>query len=205
MSIDQEYFPIGERFLVELEDLGEVSEGGIIIPAQSREVGRRARVLTVGNGPLTSHGVRIPLQVKPGDTVLLHMDKWRNFDVPEKDGRQMVIIEKEEHVMAIVLEKSVYQPVSDRVIVRRVPMEKETSGGIAIPSRYQNFNREAVVLAVGPGRITDDGKRIPCQVKPGDRVIMYKQKGLPIENQDKDGEVCVLRETDLMAIVKEKS
>ena len=92
------------------------------------------------------------------------------------------------------------RPIDDRVVVRRVEADEKTRGGIVLPDTAKEKPKEGKVLAVGPGRILDDGKRAPMGVKAGDRVMFGSYAGTEI---DLDGEdYVIMREEDIFAIVK---
>ena len=92
------------------------------------------------------------------------------------------------------------RPIDDRVVVRRVEADEKTRGGIVLPDSAKEKPKEGKVLAVGPGRILDDGKRAPMGVKAGDRVMFGSYAGTEI---DLDGEdYVIMREEDIFAIVK---
>jgi chaperonin GroES len=94
--------------------------------------------------------------------------------------------------MAIKLE-----PMADRLVVKAVQKEEITKGGIVLPDTAKEKPQEGEVLAVGPGRVTEDGTRIPMDVKVGDIVIYAKYGGTEIKV---DGEeVMILRESDILA------
>lgn len=94
--------------------------------------------------------------------------------------------------MAIKLE-----PLGDRVVVRPVPKEEVTKGGIVLPDTAKEKPQEGEVIAVGPGRMTDEGKRLPMDIKVGDTVIYAKYGGTEIK--DGDEELIILRESDILA------
>ena len=94
--------------------------------------------------------------------------------------------------MAIKLE-----PLGDRVVVKPIPKEDVTKGGIVLPDTVKEKPQEGKVLAVGPGKMTDDGKRIAMDVKVGDVVIYAKYGGTEIK-EGKD-ELIILRESDILA------
>ena len=89
------------------------------------------------------------------------------------------------------------QPLGDRVVVKPMPKEEVTKGGIVLPDTAKEKPQEGKVLAVGPGRMTDDGKRIPLDVKVGDVVVYAKYGGTEIK-EDGD-ELIILRESDILA------
>jgi chaperonin GroES len=89
------------------------------------------------------------------------------------------------------------QPLADRLVVKPVQKEEKTKGGIILPDTAKEKPQEGEVIAVGPGRITDDGKRIAMDVKVGDLVIYSKYGGSEIKVDDED--MIILRESDILA------
>ena len=89
------------------------------------------------------------------------------------------------------------RPLQDRVIVKRLEEEEKTKGGIIIPDSAKEKPQEGEVVAVGPGKMTDDGKRIAMDVKVGDTVIYAKYGGTEIKVDDV--EMIILRESDILA------
>ncbi len=89
------------------------------------------------------------------------------------------------------------QPLADRLVVKPIEKEEVTKGGIVIPDTAKEKPQEGKVLAVGPGRLSDDGKRIAMEVKVGDRVIYAKYGGTEIKIEDE--ELVILRESDILA------
>jgi chaperonin GroES len=89
------------------------------------------------------------------------------------------------------------QPLADRLVVKPVQKEEITKGGIFIPDTAKEKPQEGEVVAIGPGRMTDDGKRIAMDLKVGDRVIYSKYGGSEIKIDDV--EMIILRESDILA------
>ncbi len=89
------------------------------------------------------------------------------------------------------------QPLGDRVVVRPIPKEEVTKGGIVLPDTVKEKPQEGKVIAVGPGRLTDEGKRIVMDVKVGDTVLYAKYGGTEIKEDDE--ELIILRESDILA------
>lgn len=88
-------------------------------------------------------------------------------------------------------------PLGDRVAVKPIVREEVTKGGIVLPDTVKEKPQEGEVVAVGPGRLTDEGKRIAMDVKVGDHVIYAKYAGTEIKEEDV--ELVVLRESDILA------
>ncbi len=92
------------------------------------------------------------------------------------------------------------KPLHDRVIVKRVEEEAKTKGGIIIPDTAKEKPVEGVILAVGDGKLSDDGKKIALEVKTGDKVLFGKYAGTEIQI---DGEEhLIMREDDIIAIIE---
>ena len=89
------------------------------------------------------------------------------------------------------------QPLADRLVVKPIEREEVTKGGIVLPDTAREKPQEGKVIAVGPGRLSDDGKRIAMEVKVGDRVIYAKYGGTEIRIEDE--ELVILRESDILA------
>ena len=89
------------------------------------------------------------------------------------------------------------QPLGDRVVVKPLPKEEVTKGGIVLPDTVKEKPQEGEVIAVGPGKLTEDGNRVAMEVKKGDIVLYAKYAGTDIKE---DGEeLIILRESDILA------
>ena len=89
------------------------------------------------------------------------------------------------------------EPLADRLIVKPIEREEVTKGGIYLPDTAKEKPQEGEVIFVGPGRLSDDGKRIAMDIKVGDRVIYTKYGGTEIKIEDE--ELIILRESDVLA------
>jgi chaperonin GroES len=89
------------------------------------------------------------------------------------------------------------QPLADRVLVKPMEKEEKTKSGIYLPDTAKEKPQEGEVVAVGPGRIDDSGKKIPMELKVGDKVIYAKYGGTEIKVDDV--EMMILRESDILA------
>lgn len=92
------------------------------------------------------------------------------------------------------------KPLNDRVLVLRVDEEQKTAGGIIIPDTAKEKPYEGKVIAAGPGKIDDNGKRVPLEVKKGDRVLFSKYAGTEIKI--KGVEHLMMREDDILGIIE---
>jgi len=89
------------------------------------------------------------------------------------------------------------KPLGDRVVVRPISEEEVTKGGIILPDTAKERPQRGEVIAVGPGRLDENGKRIAMEVKKGDKVIYAKYAGTEVKEGDE--ELLVLREGDILA------
>jgi chaperonin GroES len=92
------------------------------------------------------------------------------------------------------------RPLQDRILVRRVEEEEKTKGGIIIPDTAKEKPQEGKVIAVGAGRVNEDGKVRPLDVKKGDRVLFSKYAGTEV---NLDGEEhLIIREEDVLGVIE---
>ena len=92
------------------------------------------------------------------------------------------------------------KPLLDRVLIRRVEVDEKVKGGIIIPDTAKEKPMEGKVIAVGAGRLDDDGKRIPMEVKAGDRILFGKYAGTEIKIDDV--EHIILKEDEILGIIQ---
>jgi len=98
------------------------------------------------------------------------------------------------------MRKMKMRPLHDRVIVKRMEGEEKTKGGIIIPDTAKEKPVEGKVVAVGGGKVLESGKKVPLQVKAGDRILFGKYSGTEVKI---DGEEhLIMREDDIIAIVE---
>jgi chaperonin GroES len=94
------------------------------------------------------------------------------------------------------------RPLQDRVIVKRLEEEEKTKGGIIIPDTAKEKPQEGKVIAVGKGKLTEDGKVIPLDVKAGDKILFGKYSGTEIKVEGE--ELLIMREEDILGIIEGK-
>jgi len=92
------------------------------------------------------------------------------------------------------------RPLHDRILVERLEEKEVKKGGIIIPDTAKEKPQEARVIAVGNGKVGDDGKKIPLDVKAGDKILFGKYSGSEVKIDDK--EYLILREEDILAILE---
>lgn len=94
------------------------------------------------------------------------------------------------------------EPLADRLVVKPIEREDLTKGGILLPDTAKEKPQEGKVLAVGPGKLSDDGKRMVMETKVGDTVVYARYGGQ--EYKIDDEEVIILKESDILAILAGK-
>jgi chaperonin GroES len=101
--------------------------------------------------------------------------------------------------MRIVMAKTKFRPLHDRVVVKRVEAEEKSKGGIIIPDTAKEKPQQGEVAAVGPGGRDENGKLIPIDLKAGDRVLFGKWSGTEVKL---DGEeLLIMKESDIMGVI----
>lgn len=93
------------------------------------------------------------------------------------------------------------KPLADRIVVSRLEAEEKTPGGIVLPDTAKEKPKQGKVVAVGEGKILDDGKRKPISVKKGDRILFESFAGTEVKVEGK--EYLIMREDDVLAVVEE--
>jgi len=96
--------------------------------------------------------------------------------------------------------KFTLKPLGDRVVIKPIEQEEVTAGGIILPETAKEKPQEGEIISAGPGKVDDSGKRVPMELKVGDRVLYAKYAGTEV----KMGEVklLILKESDVLAIVE---
>lgn len=92
------------------------------------------------------------------------------------------------------------RPLQDRVIVERIEEEERTKGGIIIPDTAKEKPQEGKIIAVGKGKVNDDGKLLPLSVKAGDKILFGKYSGTEVKLNG--NEYLIMREEDILGIIE---
>ena len=95
-----------------------------------------------------------------------------------------------------------FRPSHDRVVVRRVDSDEKSTGGIIIPDTAKEKPVQGEIMAAGPGRVTDDGKKIDLEVKVGDKILYGKYSGTEVTIEEQ--EFLIMRESDVLAIIPKR-
>ncbi len=92
------------------------------------------------------------------------------------------------------------RPLQDRILVERVEEQEKTKGGIIIPDTAKEKPAEGKVVAVGQGKLDDSGKRVPLEVKAGDRILFGKYAGTEVKIEGE--EYLIMREDDVLGVIE---
>ena len=92
------------------------------------------------------------------------------------------------------------RPLHDRILIKRMEEQEQKKGGIIIPDTAKEKPQEGKVIAVGNGRVNEDGKKIPLDVKAGDKILFGKYSGSEVKIDDE--EYLIMREEDVLAIIE---
>jgi chaperonin GroES len=92
------------------------------------------------------------------------------------------------------------RPLQDRILVQRVEEETTTKGGIIIPDTAKEKPAEGKVISVGKGKTADDGKKVPLEIKAGDRILFGKYSGTEVKVEGE--EYLIMREDDVLGVIE---
>ncbi len=95
------------------------------------------------------------------------------------------------------------KPLGDRIVVRRMPSEDRTAGGLILPDSAKKKPQKGRILAVGPGRLNKAGKRQPMQLKEGDVVYFTSWAGDEFKRRETSDEILLMNEGDVLAVLDE--
>jgi chaperonin GroES len=150
----------------------EKRDSGLVVP-EFAEARPDALVLAAGEGQLQHDGTRLPMHVRVGDTVIFPETRGQKFSY---HGIEYLAI-REGHCIALVDAAGELVPLADFVIAEQLPTERVNDGGVIVIPSTADDRDEATLLAVGPGRIRDDGARAEPQLRAGERVLYMKRQG----------------------------
>jgi len=94
----------------------------------------------------------------------------------------------------------VIRPLGDRVLVKPLPTEERTKGGIVLPDTAKEKPQEGEVIAVGSGKLLDNGQRVPIDLNPGDKILFSKYAGNEVKIDDV--EYLIMRESDILGVIE---
>jgi len=193
------FVPLSTCVVLKRDEAKEATPGGLVIPEAARRKPRLSTVMGVGPGRVLPSGETVPCEVKKGDRVVTK--NYRDIDM-EHRGSQLAAL-REVDILAVVNSEGTYRPLGSRVVVERLDlMEKSESGLLHVPDVARENRRLARVVAVGRGRVTEQGVLIEPRVKVGDLVLTVKMRGVELEHGER-GSLQILDESDCMCVVEQ--
>jgi chaperonin GroES len=182
------YQPTADRVLIWPDVIPE-KVGSIYIPDQYRvnQVSEYGTVLAIGPGFYKANGTFVSTSVKVGDRVIYDKNVPWSIMASGIDGnKHSVKVMGEADIMAFACKGDFIVPIGDRVVVEVPEVISKTKGGIVLPDASKEKSQEAKVVAVGAGRVLDDGRVIPLKVKVGDVIVFEKRAVSKVRVNDKE-------------------
>lgn len=191
--------PSSHNILVKIAEASEKTAGGIILPDQAQEKPNFGDVIEVGPGKFLGNGVKIPMHIEKGDTILY--GKYGGTTMTY-DGNKHVVINQDDVLCKFSggkLSTESCEPVFDRVLVKLGEVPDETEFGLIISNSAKEKPTFGTVIAMGPGRFMENGETEPAAIAVGDQVYYSSYAGTNITLDDE--EYIVLRIADIFAKV----
>ncbi|KAL9268676.1 20 kDa chaperonin, chloroplastic-like protein, partial [Drosera capensis] len=189
--------PLGDRVLIKLKQAEEKTVHGILLPSTAQSKPQSGEVVAVGEKKSAG---KEPTErsVKPGNQIVY--SKYTGTEI-EFDGTNHLIL-KEDDIVAILETDDVkdLKPLNDRVLVKVAEAEDKTAGGVLLMESAKEKPAIGTVIAVGRGRLDDEGKRKPLPVSPGNSVMYSKYAGSDFKGEDGSNYI-VLKASDLLAVL----
>jgi chaperonin GroES len=177
-----------------------LSAAGLLIPhvndpereeSDERDV---AEVLGVGDGRLLASGMRRPMSVRVGDRIIFGRNKGQSIRLDALD----YCVLREEHVIGRINGHG-FEPLNGVIAAEPIHEERTLDSGVIVPESADERD-EAIVVAVGPGDIGDDGELEPTSIRVGDRILYNVRMGEPFRHGER--ELVALREKHVVCIVE---
>eukprot|EP00871_Galdieria_phlegrea_P005316 jgi/Galph1/5786/GphlegSOOS_G4494.1 len=175
---DRDLLPLRNYILVKFATPEEQTSSGLVIAhSSSHEKATQGTVVAIGEGAfLPKTGGRGPMAIKPGDFILAGKFGGQQVDV---DGQKHFLVSQDEILCTLEggkMEAAAVKPIFDRVLLKKIKAEQETASGIVIAASKE-LPTVGEVVAVGPGRLLEDGQYEPTGLSVGDHVIYSKYSG----------------------------
>ncbi|KAG0480084.1 hypothetical protein HPP92_010942 [Vanilla planifolia] len=189
--------PLNDRVLVKIKTSEEKTAGGILLPATAQTKPQGGEVVAVGDGRTIGDN-KVETSVKVGEQVVY--SKYAGTEL-EFQGSSHILV-KDDDIVGILEKDDVkdLKPLSDRVLVKVTQAEERTTGGLLLTEAAKERSSIGTVVAVGPGRLDDEGSRKPLSITPGSTVLFSKYAGNEFKSAD-GSDYIVLRASDVMAIL----
>lgn len=189
--------PAGNHVLVKVAEAAEETAGGLVLSTSAKEKPTHGVAVAVGEGKFLGAGVKVPMAISPGDTVMY--GKYGGTEI-DYDGEKHTFVTQDD--ILCLLSNGEYsmeavRPIFDRVLVKRDDALSETSSGIVLGKSAERPTSGRVV-AVGPGRFMENGETEPLSFQVGDVVMFGKYGGTEVTFRGE--EYMLLRVADVFAM-----
>jgi chaperonin GroES len=189
--------PLNTRLIVRPDDPESRSKGGIIIPDQAKEKPVAGTLVAKGPGMLMRSGARWPMpEVEAGDRVVYSQYAGVELEI---EGKIHIVLRDDDLFLGGPDPKSL-RPMADRIVVRKDKAAEMSKGGIIIPDSAKEKVLSGEVIAVGRGKVLEDGVIRPLDVKVGDMVKFARYQGTDVLVGGE--KFTVFREDDLLGVVE---
>ncbi|KQK02044.1 20 kDa chaperonin, chloroplastic [Brachypodium distachyon] len=189
--------PLADRLLVKIKSAEQKTTGGILLPSTAQSKPQGGEVVAIGEGrTIADNKVEVSIQV--GAQVVY--SKYAGTEVELNDSNHLIL--KEDDIIGILETDDVkdMKPLGDRVLIKVAVAEDKTPGGLLLTETAKEKPSIGTVVAVGPGPLDEQGKRIALPVSAGSSVLYSKYAGAEFKGADGTNYI-VLRVSDLMAVL----
>lgn len=189
--------PLGDRVLLKTKTAEQKTTGGILLPTAAQSKPQSGEVVAIGEGrTIGDNKVEVSIQV--GAQVVY--SRYAGTDVELNDSNHLIL--KEDDIIGILETDDAkdMKPLGDRVLIQVAVAEDKTAGGLLLTDSVKEKPSIGTVVAVGPGHLDEEGKRIPLPVSTGNSVLYSKYAGADFKGADGTNFI-VLRVSDLMAVL----
>lgn len=189
--------PVGHHIFVKVAKPAETTSGGLILSGGAKDKPTHGTAVAVGPGKYFPAGGLIPMAVSEGDTVMF--SRFGNQDI-KFDGEKHTLIPQDDVLCLLeggALEASAVRPIHDRLLVKLDKPAEELDSGILLSTGGADKPTSGEVIAIGTGRVMENGEIEPLPVKAGDKVLYGQYAGTEIKLGDE--EYIVIRVSDIYA------
>ncbi|XP_047082780.1 20 kDa chaperonin, chloroplastic-like [Lolium rigidum] len=189
--------PLADRVLLKTKTAEQKTTGGILLPSAAQSKPQSGEVVAIGEGRIFGDS-KVEVGIKVGAQVVY--SRYAGTEVELNDANHLIL--REDDIIGILETDDAkdMKPLSDRVLIKVAVAEDKTAGGLLLTDSVKEKPSIGMVVAVGPGHLDEEGKRIPLPVSEGSSVLYSKYAGAEFKGADGTNYI-VLRVSDLMAVL----
>uniref|UniRef100_A0ACD5ZJ70 Uncharacterized protein n=1 Tax=Avena sativa TaxID=4498 RepID=A0ACD5ZJ70_AVESA len=189
--------PLADRVLLKTKSAELKTTGGILLPSTAQSKPQSGEVVAIGEGRIIGES-KVEVSIQIGAQVVY--SKYAGTEVELNDSNHLIL--KEDDIIGILETDDAkdMKPLSDRVLIKVAVAEDKTAGGLLLTDSVKEKPSIGTVVAVGPGHLDEQGKRIPLPVSAGSSVLYSKYAGAEFKGADGTNYI-VLRVSDLMVVL----